>query len=463
MQQNYLLSSALAERLYYEFARPLPLIDYHNHLPVQELAGDKSYGNIAELWLLSDPYKHRAMRICGVPEHYITGQASAKEKFFAWCRIFPQLPGNPLFDWSRMELEWIFQVTIPICEENAERIWQAANEKLCLPSFSAQGLLKQFRVEYAAPCTAACDDLSPYANLPGAAPSLRGDDLAAPTLPLIQKLEMLTGQSVRSFDGYILAIRKRLSVFQGMRCRFSDHALDNGFTYQPEDGRQDGYFSRILSGGSLDQAGQSALRSAILRAVAKEYARLGWTMQLHIGAERHTSTRLRNLAGAAGGYAAIGHPADIGAVVRMLDDMEQSGGLPRTLLFTLNPADHEAMAALSGSYSEDGIPAKVSLGPAWWWCDHQQGMREVFQALANYSVLSTFTGMATDSRNILSMLRHDYYRRVLCSWLGEKVSSGEFPDDYRLLGSIVRKLSYENIANILKGGSSWATNHSKGR
>lgn len=451
MQQDFLLTTPLAKRLYREIARPLPLIDYHNHLSIQEIAQDRVYDNIAQLWLLSDPYKHRAMRICGVPECDITGDSDPKEKFRAWCRIFPQLLGNALYDWSRMEMEWIFHITEPICEENAEFIWNAANEKLAQPEFSARGLLAQFGVEYAAPCTALCDDLSPYAGLQGIAPSLRGDDMIAPTPELIRKLEHLTGLKIGTFDGYISAIRKRLADFHAVRCCFSDHALDNGFTYLADDGIQDYRFQQILQGKILETADRFALISDILRAAAKEYTALGWTMQLHIGAQRRTSTRLRNLAGPAGGFAGIGNTAEVSSLTHMLDDMEQHGGLPRTLLFTLNPADNEVMSVLSGSYSEDGIRAKVSQGPAWWWCDHLHGMRQVFDTLASYSVLSTFVGMTTDSRNILSMLRHDYFRRALCGWLGEKVQSGEYPDDYELLGSIVRKLSYENIADILKG------------
>lgn len=451
MQQNFLLNTPLSQKLYKEIAQPLPLVDYHNHLPIKDIAEDRVYENIAELWLISDPYKHRAMRICGVPEYYITGDADSKEKFLAWCRIFPQLVGNPLYDWSCMEMEWIFHMKEPICEENAEMLWEIANKKLMKPEFSAKGLLNQFGVEYAAPCTSLCDDLTPYADLPELAPSLRGDDLIVPSVSLVNQLGTLTNQTITCFDDYISAIGERLTLFHHMGCRFSDHALDNGFTYIADDGNQNNRFTQILAGVSLSPADCAALASGTLCALAKAYANLGWTMQLHIGAQRHTSNRLRTLVGPAGGFAGIGHPVDVLSLARMLDDMEQSGGLPRILLFTLNPSDNEVMSALSGSYSEDGIRAKVSQGPAWWWCDHLHGMRELFQTLSSYSVLSTFIGMTTDSRNILSMLRHDYYRRALCGWLGEKVAVGEFPNDFELLGSIVRKLSYENIANILRG------------
>ena len=450
MNKDFLLTTPLAKRLYDEVACGLPLIDYHNHLNVLDIAADRRFDNIAELWLLSDPYKHRAMRICGVPERLITGNALPKEKFFAWCRIFPNLLGNPLYDWSIMEMEWVFGIDLPICEKNAEAIWNAANDKLKLPEFSAQGLLKQFGCEYAAPCATIGDDLTPFETLPFLAPSLRGDDLLVPTNALLKRLHALTGVAITDIHSLELAIDKRLDAFHAVGCRYSDHALDNGFTYLPDDGKFAERFSAFLRTGAVTAHERPAFASDMLRLLAKAYASHGWVMQLHIGAQRSTSSRLRTAAGAAGGYACMGNTVDVVSLTTMLDDMEKCGGLPRTLLFTLNPSDTEVMTVLTGSFSEDGISPKVGQGPAWWWCDHAQGMRQVLESMSSYSVLSTFIGMTTDSRSLLSMLRHDYFRRVLCGWLGKKVADGDFPEDFDLLASVVRKLSYENAANSLK-------------
>lgn len=451
MNKDFLLTTPLAKRLYTEVARDLPLIDYHNHLNVLDIAADRQFDNIAQLWLLSDPYKHRAMRICGVPERLITGDADPKEKFFAWCRIFPDLFGNPLYDWSIMEMEWVFGIDLPICKENAQAIWDAANEKLKLPEFSAQGLLRQFGCEYAAPCATIGDDLSPFETLDFLAPSLRGDDLLVPTNALLKRLHTLTGVAITDLHALEAAIGKRLDAFAAVGCRYSDHALDNGFVYLPDDGRSAERFAAFLRTGAVTAQDRPAFASDMLRMLAKSYAEHGFIMQLHIGAQRSTSSRLRSLAGAAGGYAAMGRTVDVASLTTMLDDMEKRGGLPRTLLFTLNPADTEVMTVLTGSFSEDGVSPKVGQGPAWWWCDHAQGMRQVLDSMTSYSVLSTFIGMTTDSRSLLSMLRHDYFRRVLCGWIGRKAQDGDFPEDFNLLARIVRKLSYENAANSLKG------------
>jgi len=450
MNKDFLLTTPLAKRLYEEVACALPLIDFHNHLNVIDIAANRRFDNIAELWLLSDPYKHRAMRICGVEERLITGSADPKEKFFAWCGIFPNLIGNPLYDWSNMEMQWVFGIDLPICKENAQAIWDAANAKLALPEFSAQGLLKQFNCEYAAPCATIADDLTPFESLPYLAPSLRGDDLLVPTNALLKRLHVLTGVAITDLASLERAIHLRLDAFHAVGCRYSDHALDNGFVYLPDDGKSAERFSSFLRTGGVTAQDRPAFASDMLRLLAKAYADHGWIMQLHIGAQRVTSSRLRTLAGAAGGFACMGHTVDVVSLTSMLDDMERRGGLPRTLLFTLNPADTEVMTVLTGSFSEDGISPKVGQGPAWWWCDHAQGMRQVLDAMASYSVLSTFIGMTTDSRSLLSMLRHDYFRRVLCGWLGKKVADGDFPDDFNLLARVVRKLSYENAANSIK-------------
>lgn len=450
MNKDFLLTTPLAKRLYEEAARDLPLIDFHNHLNVADIVSDRRFDNIAELWLLSDPYKHRAMRICGVPERLITGSADAKDKFFAWCEIFPNLLGNPLYDWSIMEMEWIFGIDLPICKENAQAIWDAANAKLALPEFSAQGLLKQFGCQYVAPCAMIGDDLTPFEALPYLAPSLRGDDLLAPTNALLARLHALTGVAITDLASLEKAIGKRLDDFSAVGCRYSDHALDNGFVYQTDDGKAAERFAAFLRTGAIAAQDRPAFASDMLRLLSKAYAERGWVMQLHIGAQRSTSSRLRTLAGAAGGFACMGHTVDVAALAAMLDEMERRNGLPRTLLFTLNPADTEVMTVLTGSFAEDGISPKVGQGPAWWWCDHAQGMRQVLDSMSSYSVLSTFIGMTTDSRSLLSMLRHDYFRRVLCGWLGKKVQDGDFPEDFDLLASVVRKLSYENAANSIR-------------
>ncbi len=445
VDDNFLLTTDLAQRLYHECAARLPVIDYHNHLNVKDLMENRAYGDLAELWLLSDPYKHRAMRICGVPEKLITGDAGNFEKFQAWMGVLPQLMGNPLYDWSILEMKRIFDIELIPGETDTLWLWNSVNEKLREPEFSPRGLLSRFHVEYASPCARLTDDISGFGELNGVAPSLRGDDVAAADETAISQLEEMIGRTIVTLEDFARAIGDRLDAFQKAGCRFADHALDDGFRFYADDGRNEDRFAALRRGESLGEAEKGALTSCVLTILANEYAKRNWTMQLHIGAARSTSSRLRRLAGPAGGYAGIGHCCDVVSLTKMLDRFEQNEhGMPKILLFTLNPADNAVMSVLSGSYSQDGVAGKVQQGPAWWWCDHLQGMREVFDTISSYSVLSVFIGMTTDSRSILSFVRHEYFRRALCGWIGDKVARGELPNAWEPLNALVENVCYYN-------------------
>lgn len=449
MNPDFLLTLPLAKQLYHDCAKTLPIIDYHNHLSAVEIANDFRYESITQLWVATDPYKHRAMRILGVEERYITGDASDYEKFQAWYTSLPRLIGNPLFDWAAMELSTVFGMEL-LPFGDCETVYNTLNE--ALKHMTTKDILGKFNIVYSAPCTALTDDLSVFAEEPGLAPSLRGDDLLLPSGELLKKLEALTGRPILSLADYLLAAEQRLECFRKVGCRFADHALDNGFTYLPDDGKNAERFEILLRGESLSGEDALLLRSEILKQLMARYAAMDFTVQLHIGAQRSTSTRLRKVAGAAGGYAAIGNTVNVASVVALLDAVEQlPQGLPRVLLFTLNPADNAVMATLSGSYSADGKEALVSQGPAWWWCDHYQGIGRMLDDFCCHSVLSTFVGMTTDSRSILSFVRHDYFRRCLCQWMAEMVSCHRLPDTYELLADTVRRICFDN-ANKRIGG-----------
>ena len=437
---NFLLPDRTAVQLY-DAVKALPVIDWHNHLPVKDLADDRKYSDLTELWVAADPYKHRAMRICGIPEKLITGGGSPFEKFRAWSTVLPQLAGNPLYHWSELELQRVFGIEERLDPTSAERIWNAANEKLAGPEFSARGLLKKFNVEYAAPCASLSDDLSAFSGMEGIVPSLRGDDLFTLTSPLFEQAETLSN--------FCDLLESRLSEFHAAGCRFADHALDNGFTYVPDDGQNERRFIQFKQ-KNLPESERNALACEILRTLGGFYAELGWTLQLHIGALRRTSSRLRAAAGPAGGYAAIGKSCDIRALVSLLDGLEKSeSGLPRVILYTLNPADHAMFAVLAGSFPGDGERGKVTLGPAWWYCDHIHGMRDCLENIAAYGVLSVFPGMTTDSRSLLSFVRHEYFRRVFCAWLAEKAARDELPDDFAILKELAEKICYQNAKAII--------------
>ncbi|MBR4675436.1 MAG: glucuronate isomerase [Victivallales bacterium] len=432
--ENLLLTSELARTLYKSVVS-LPIIDFHNHLPVNDIVGNRQYRDLTELWVAADPYKHRAMRICGVPEQLITGNATSKEKFLAWAQTVPKLLGNPLWHWSRLELLRVFGIEEELTPETAESIWRRTGEMLATPQYRTQVILERFNIEYAAPCCTLQDSLEPF-TLNGASalagkamrlvPSLRGDNLLSPTPELLAQLS------------------SRLDAFHRAGCRIADHALDAGFRYLPDTGED----RDVLANGIKDEL---ATTSAMLRLLGQEYARRGWILQLHIGALRKTSDRLRREAGPAGGYAGIGHSCDIASISAFLNDLERLPfGLPRTILYTLNPVDHAALAVLAGSFPGDGVRGKVQLGPAWWLCDHIHGMKDCFEVSSAYGVLSVFNGMTTDSRSILSFVRHEYFRRAFCAWLASKVDAGEMPDEYPRLEQLARQICYENAKAVLQ-------------
>ncbi len=427
VRETFLLRTSGAESLYNEVAKRLPIIDFHNHLSVGDIASDRKYDNIYELWLATDPYKHRLMRISGVDEYFITGDASAREKFEQFCRVFPYLAGNPVYDWSRMELAWVLGIDATPSTETAYRIWEEANERLRSSEFSTRGILKRFNIEYQSPVAALTDDLCCFDGKT-VAPSLRADDLLRPTRALECKLAAVTGIPITDTDSYVRAVGVMLDRFGASGCRFADHSLDGGFFSEDGDGKAREMLTRL--GG--------------------EYAKRGWTLLLHVGAKRSTSPRLARIAGPAGGYAAVGNGFDLPSLIDTLGDMERRYALPDTVVFPLNAADHAAVAVMQGSFSENGISSKVQLGPAWWWCDHEMGIRGVLDSIASYGVVSEFIGMTTDSRSILSFARHDYFRRILCSWLDERCTVGEWDMPYDIKTQIIERICYTNAKKKLK-------------
>jgi glucuronate isomerase len=394
IHEDFLLKTAAARRLYHGHAAGVPIVDYHNHLDPHALAEDRMFENITQLWIASDPYKHRAMRIAGVPERLITGAATDREKFDAWAATVPLTVGNPLFHWTALELQRCFDIGELLSPETAARIWEQCNERLRTKACTARQLIARANVEVLCTSDRLTDDLAAHAQL-------AQSDFKTRVLP-----------SPRDAEAPDAA---RLDAFAHLGCRLADHAVNR-------------------------------FDSEALRACAREYARRGWMLQLHFGAQRETSTRLRQLAGPAGGYATIGNACDIPALCQFLDGLEREGCLPRTILYPLNPADFAAIATLTGSFAADGVRGKIQCGPAWWYNDHALGIRQQLDALASYGLLATFIGMTTDSRSLLSMVRHEYFRRVLCDWLGDKVEAGELPAD---LGALVRAVCHGNAKQWL--------------
>jgi len=454
MNKQYLISNQTALQLY-EYAGALPIIDYHNHLSVADIQSDRRFTDIYTLWIEPDPYKHRAMRMCGVEEKYITGDAEPIEKFTKWCETLPKLPGNPLYIWSVMELEQVFGLSVDLHSLDPEELYTQCNSYLAQNSVTACGLLKAFHVEYVSPCMSLLEEPVCCGNAPIAVPSLRGDDITAVTKPFLEKLAALTHTEITDLSSLEAAIRKRLDRFQASGCRFSDHALDTGFLYYEDDGNNPKRFGALLD-GTASAEDRKLLSSYILTFLGKEYAARRMILQLHMGAHRYTSTKLRQKAGPFGGFAGIGTNMDISSLTRFLDTLDCSPhGLPKTILFPLNPADNASVSVLSGSFSRDGMAGLITQGPAWWWCDHISGIRDVLETTATFGVLQNFPGMTTDSRSFLSFVRHDYFRRILCSWLGEKLENKEWVCSVENVRELIYQVCYGNAHTaIQEGGNS---------
>ena len=420
MDQRYLLNNERAESLY-QTVKYLPIIDFHNHLSVKDIKENRRFEDLYRLWLECDPYKHRLMRISGIDEHFITGDAEPFEKVEKFIGILPYLAGNPVFDWSRMELLKIFGINELPTKSNATYIYDKCNEMLASEEFYAGSILARFNLEYQAPVATPLEDLSVFDGKV-VAPSLRADELLSPSEGFKGRLEQRTGVRITDTKSYLSAIGKMLDQFKKKGCKFCDHALDAGF------------FDENCGGEAAN----------ILKLLGIEYSKRKMTLLLHVDANRSTSERLREIAGSQGGFAAVGGRFNYTALTKLLSDMERGGGLPDTVIFPLNMSDQPQLAVLQGSFSENGVSSKVGLGPAWWWCDHKTGIRNTLDAISSFGVLSEFIGMTTDSRSILSMVRHDYFRRILCSYLIEKAEGDLWDLPFDILSDIARKICYEN-------------------
>ncbi|MBR5175295.1 MAG: glucuronate isomerase [Bacteroidales bacterium] len=442
IDDNFLLENDYSRTLYFGSARDCPIVDFHNHLPVSDLCEDKQYHDIGTLWVCSDPYKHRAMRLMGLDERVISGEATSREKFNAWCGIVPYLIGNPLFHWSCLEMKRFFNFDDVPETGNADMIWDHCNKLLGEKSYSVDSLLRNAGVLQATTSDDLLDDTTRHRKASEVSridisPSLRADSILSFNPSWMDRLEI----EEMSLEAYLNAVSRHLDLFASNGCRLSDHALDNGFVYIATTfEKASRLFSRL---GSLCPAETAELKSFILGWLGRQYARRNWVMQLHIGAERWTSSRLRLAAGPAGGFACPGSACDIRSLCDFLDGLDKEGEMPKVILYPLNPSDNAALATLTGSFSQSGVQ-KVKFGPAWWFNDHIYGIEENLEILSSYSLLSQSLGMTTDSRNVLSFSRHEYFRRILCNWLGNKVAKGYLPADFDLLDTIVKDICYRN-------------------
>lgn len=453
LDQDFLLDTAVARKLYREVAADLPVIDYHSHLQQGEIAERKRFRNLAELWLGGDHYKWRLMRTAGVSEDFITGDQPDEAKFRAFCRVLPLAAGNPIHHWSHLELRRLFGITLTINEQNAGAIWEAANAKLA--TMDSWALLEQAKVEVACTTDDPADDLLQHDEIARSAlktrvlPAYRPDKAMRINkdgfVDYLGELGRVAGLQITSFAGLTAALRTRLVYFHERGARISDHAIDGALPAGAVSAADcEALFAKRLSGRLLSDVEQAAYQRGLLEALGRLYAEYGWTMCLHIGAQRNNNRRRLATLGPDTGYDSIADFSSSAGLADLLDALDADDQLPKTMLFCLNPAMNEVLSTLIGAFQDGSVAGKLQFGPAWWFNDHKDGNLAQLLTLANHSVLGNFVGMVTDSRSFASYPRHDYFRRLLCRQLGQWVEAGEYPDDFEALATIVRGVCYEN-------------------
>ena len=461
VHDDFLLSSDVARELYHGFARDLPVVDYHCHLPVAEIARDHRFATITEIWLKGDHYKWRAMRTNGVPERFCTGDATDREKLEAFARTVPATLRNPLYHWTHMELARPFGIHLLLDGTTAAEVWERANAKLAEPGFTTQGLLRQFRVATVCTTDDPTDDLAFHAELARrddpdtvVLPTFRPDKAGAFEDPAawnawVDRLEAASGLSIGTWGAFLDALEKRHAAFHAAGCRASDHGLTRIETDEADPATLGAAFGRLRAGEAPGAAAAAALRSTLLHELALMDHSRGWVQQYHLGALRNNSTRMRRLLGPDTGFDSIGDFPQAETLARFLDRLDEADRLAKTVLYNLNPRDNELFATMIGNFQDGSVPGKLQYGAAWWFLDQRDGMERQIGALSNLGLLSRFIGMVTDSRSFLSYSRHDYFRRLLCEILGSDVERGLLPRDLLLLGRLVEDVAFFNAASYL--------------
>jgi glucuronate isomerase len=458
LDENFLLSNDVARRLYHDYAEPQAILDHHCHLSPRDLAENRRFSNLFEIWLEGDHYKWRAMRANGVAEKYVTGNASPYEKFLAWARTVPYTLRNPLYHWTHLELQRYFAISELLDEKSAPAIWERANALLA--DLTAQEILKKFRVEVVCTTDDPSDDLGHHQQLAKSKlhtrifPAFRPDKaLAVGTSdfkPWLNKLSQAANVEIRNINSFLDALHKRHDFFHSLGCRLSDHGLDHCFATPCSDRTAAEIFSKALDGNSVTEDERTQFASFMMLFFGRLDAEHGWTKQLHLGALRNVNLEARQRIGPDSGYDTVGDFSQIRPLAAYLDLLAREDALPRMILYNNNPADTFSFATLIGVFQSGDVPGQIQFGSAWWFLDQKEGITAQINALSNVGLLSRFIGMVTDSRSFMSYPRHEYFRRVLCDIVGQDVARGELPDDDHLLGSLIQDICYRNAKEYLR-------------
>ncbi len=455
--EHFLLDTQAARKLYHDHAKGQPIIDFHTHLPPQEIAHDRHFDNLAQVWLGGDHYKWRAMRTNGVPEKYCTGDATDFEKFQKWAQTVPHTMRNPLYHWTHMELKQGFGIDKLLTPQTAGEIYEEATEKLQQRDYSTLQLLNRWKVETVCTTDDPVDDLSHHQqirdnNLPvNVFPTWRPDRLLAIQkagfADYISSLQEAAGIHINSYQALLDALRKRHDFFDSMGCKSSDHGIETFYEVEPTEREVAGIFAKALEGKKPGGGEVQKFRMGLLHDLAVMNHEKGWVQQFHYGVMRDNNTRMFNKLGKDTGFDSIGDKPAAKAMARFFDRLDQQGRLTKTIIYNINPNDNAMVATMLGNFQDGSTPGKMQMGSAWWFNDNIRGMEQHLNVLSEMSLLSRFVGMLTDSRSFLSFPRHDYFRRILCNLVGWDIENGRLPEDYNFIGQMVANISYHNAKN----------------
>lgn len=456
LNRNFLLDTPAARRLYHEYAENMPIVDYHCHINPQEIWEDRRFENITQLWLGGDHYKWRLMRANGIDEHFITGDASDREKFQKFAESLPRAIGNPMVHWCHLELKNYFGYEGFLTGETAQQVWDLCCDWLANdPALSARGLIRGSNVAMIGTTDDPCSDLIWHEKLAAdesfpvqVLPSFRPDPALnihkAGFAQYISKLSETTGRKLETVTDVCDALSERIAFFDAHGCRAADHGLDYLVCRPVDTGTATAALQKALDGQPLTAEEIEGYQTVLLLHCAREYAKRGWVMQLHFSCMRNPNSRMMAALGPDTGFDCIAVTDNCAAAHRLMDTLYQEGMLPKTVLYSLNPADNAWIDSLTGAFQGTEAAGKVQHGSAWWFNDHKAGMTEQMVSLANMGILGNFIGMLTDSRSLLSYARHEYFRRILCSLLGSWMENGEYPADFALVGGLVQDICYNN-------------------